>query len=102
MVEDEIKLLAKMIEAVRRNLPNIEEKMDKLYYQCYGTEEVESELDHGIIVYLFNTHNFEKYIQHVYGLSISTASITTTIIFNKINIFSQEWKANYGSAYSDS
>ena len=42
IVTEEISLLAKMIEAVRRNLPNLQEKMDKLYYECYETEEVES------------------------------------------------------------
>ena len=42
IVTEEISLLTKMIEAVRRNLPNLQEKMDKLYYECYETEEVES------------------------------------------------------------
>ena len=91
-----------MIEALRRNLPNIQEKMNKLYFECYDATDVEDQLSHGILVYLFNTRNFEKYIKKVYGLSVSTSSITATLTFNLISIFSQEWEANYGSAYTDS
>ena len=66
LVYREVEILSNLISLLSRNLPNIQEDVDSIYYSCFNTTEVESSLTQGTIVYRVGARSLQKYIQNAY------------------------------------
>ena len=99
LAKKEIELLERLLESLNRNLPNIKEKINKLYYECYKTQEVEEEQADGVVVYVIGAKNFNSYINNAYGRVETAPSITTQVNLNIISVLDPVWIREFGSAY---
>lgn len=51
LVYREVEILSNLISLLSRNLPNIQEDVDSIYYSCFNTTDIDSSLQQGSIVY---------------------------------------------------
>lgn len=89
-----------MLTALERNLPNIQEKVDKIYYQCYS-EDIHEESIEGQLVYIANGKSLENYLENAYQIKTQELSLPSEIKLNRVDIYCQKWKETYGAVYEN-
>lgn len=53
-------------------------------------------------MYIVSGDKFGDYLRNLYGNSVQVSSIRSDVIFNRVDIFGQEWQSNYGYPFVDS
>ena len=105
--EREIESTRRTLIKLERNLPKIQEEIDRLYYSCYEASQIvlkttdPSELPSCLI----EPTKFVSYLEMVYGLetgrSLQKIEAVQEINITTSSLFNEEWSNSYGSAFEE-
>ena len=88
-----------MVRNLRRSLPNIQEDIDRIYYACFDTLDVETKLSKGVVIYQMNGESFANYMQSAYGV-LPPNPYKTVVNLTTSNILQDIWASTFGAAFN--
>lgn len=81
-----------MISTLQKNIPTIQEFIDKSIFDCFKAPNLEVVKNGSSVVYVVSASDFKSYIESVYQLgSGMNLKLPSQIKFSQINIMDSQW-----------
>ena len=62
-------MLSSFIRILNNTIPNFQEEINKIYYECFNASNVETEINNGRVFYIMSSKDFLNYVKNTYAIN---------------------------------